>query len=113
MSSNGDWQAIAAAHRQKQREAIPPEWRLDSGQISKLSGSGTASEGRLLQLQSARASGLLDSTELSITEDFTAQQLLDKIHHGELTSEAVTVAFCKRAAIAQQLVGACPLFIYS
>lgn len=48
-------------------------------------------------------SGLLSAEELAITEQ-TAAVLVDKLAKGELSSVQVTTAFCKRAAIAHQLV---------
>ncbi|KAH7379676.1 amidase signature domain-containing protein [Cadophora sp. MPI-SDFR-AT-0126] len=40
----------------------------------------------------------------SKTENYTAVKLLEHLASGKFTSVAVTTAFCKRAAIAQQLV---------
>lgn len=50
-----------------------------------------------------RQSGILTEEELSITES-SATQLVRDIAAGKLTSVAVTTAFCKRAALAHQLV---------
>ncbi|KAJ5733144.1 Amidase, partial [Penicillium manginii] len=47
--------------------------------------------------------GLLSDLELDLTENYTAAQLLAKLASGEASSLAVTTAFCKRAAIAQQV----------
>lgn len=99
------WQSLAAEHKEKQRKAIPAEWTLTDDQIQTLVGDGTDKAGRLIELQSVRKSGLLSEEELSITEDYTATQLLDKIALRELKSVDVVTAFAKRAAIAQQLVG--------
>lgn len=51
-----------------------------------------------------RRSGLLTNDEIDITENYDAVSLLEAMASGELTSLAVTTAFCKRAAIAHQLV---------
>ena len=99
-----EWQGLVAKHREKQYECIPPDWRLSPDALARLSGKGTASEGKLIQLQAARKSGLLSEKELAITEQHTASQLLEKMARRELTSREVTVAFAKRAALAQQLV---------
>ena len=48
--------------------------------------------------------GILSETELKITSDYDATALLEKLRSGVWSVEEVTVAFCKRAAIAQQLV---------
>lgn len=99
-----DWKTPAAAHRQKQLDAIPSEWLLTEQQIQALSGSGTKDSGRLVKLQVARKAGILSERELDITENYTATQLRDQIALGQLKSVDVTVALAKRAAIAQQFV---------
>ncbi|KAF9878332.1 general amidase [Colletotrichum karsti] len=99
-----EWQVIAARHRAKQQEAIPREWIIPDQQLQELRGTGTPQDGRLISLGVARKSAFLTERELEITDTFSARHLLDKIREGDLTSEEVTVAFCKRAALAQQLV---------
>ena len=99
-----DWKASASAHRQKQLDAIPPEWRLTQQQIRELGGSGTKDSGRLIKLQVVRKAGILSERELDITENYTATQLRDQIALGQVKSVDVTVALAKRAALAQQFV---------
>ena len=48
--------------------------------------------------------GLLDETEAEITSDYDATSLLQELKTGTWSVEKVTTAFCKRAAIAHQLV---------
>ncbi|KAI3537871.1 amidase [Colletotrichum filicis] len=103
-----EWEAIASRHRLEQQRNIPQEWRISDDQLAKLRGKGTAEEGRLIAQDVARKSALLTGKELDITECYNARELLDKIHHKKLTSEEVAVAFCKRAALAQQLVRTFP-----
>ncbi|KAK8117214.1 uncharacterized protein PG998_005495 [Apiospora kogelbergensis] len=102
-SRQPSWEVVAKEHATKQLNNIPAEWRLAQDKLDQLSGVGTADEGRLVQLQAAKKSGLLSDRELDITENHTAQDLLPKLAAGQLTSVEVTVAFCKRAALAQQL----------
>ncbi|KAH7393248.1 amidase signature domain-containing protein, partial [Cadophora sp. MPI-SDFR-AT-0126] len=47
--------------------------------------------------------GVLSETELKITSGYDATALLEKLKGGVWSVEQVTVAFCKRAAVAQQL----------
>ncbi|KAK1657828.1 amidase signature domain-containing protein [Colletotrichum godetiae] len=103
MPAATEWEAIASRHRSKQQQNIPPEWRLPDDQLAKLQGKGTTEEGRLIARDVAQKSALLTEKELGITGNYNARELLDKIHQKELTSEEVAVAFCKRAALAQQL----------
>jgi amidase len=55
-------------------------------------------------LEVPKTCGILTEREISITEDNDAVDIVEKIRQQEYTAEEVTVAFCKRAAIAQQLV---------
>lgn len=48
-------------------------------------------------------SGILNETECEITSKYDATALLEKLKAGVWTVEEVTVAFCKRAAVAHQL----------
>jgi amidase len=48
-------------------------------------------------------SGIMSSEELAITES-SAVDLVAELATGKLTSVAVTTAFCKRVAMARQLV---------
>ncbi|OHF00182.1 amidase [Colletotrichum orchidophilum] len=98
-----EWEAIASRHRSKQQHNIPQEWKISDDELNKLRGKETTQEGRLIARDVAQKSTLLNDRELDITGRYNARQLLHKIHQGDLTSEEVTVAFCKRAALAQQL----------
>jgi len=94
-----DWQRRAADKRAAQLELIPPAWRLPAPSTSLL-----PSDVRDVP----HTSGILSDAELVITAETDAQVVLDKISRGEWTSTAVATAFCKRAAIAQQLVRLSP-----
>ena len=48
--------------------------------------------------------GILNKIECKITSDFDATALVENLKAGIWSVEQVTIAFCKRAAIAQQLV---------
>lgn len=103
-SQRPSWEVAAKEHAAKQLNNISAEWRLPQDELDRLRGAGTADEGRLIQLQAAKRSGLLSERELDITENHTARDLLSKLAARELISVEVTTAFCKRAALAQQLV---------
>ncbi|KAE8157534.1 amidase signature domain-containing protein [Aspergillus tamarii] len=93
-----NWETRVAEKREQLELQIPQDWRLNATFLSTL-----PSNGHLVEADIPRHSGLLSDEELDITEHYTAAQLLQKIAWGEVTSLAVTTAFCKRAAIAQQL----------
>lgn len=98
MASN--WEIIAAEHRQSSFAKIPLEWLLPSSirdSISQFSAQNV--------LDIPRSCGLLSTEEIDITENYDATTLIEHLASGKFTSLAVTTAFCKRAAIAQQLVG--------
>jgi hypothetical protein len=94
-SSPPAWKILAIAKRKLQVDSIPPEWRLSS----------------IPSFVSARdyirSSNLLTPSELAITEITDARVLQAKLFSRELSALDVATAFCKRAAIAHQLVGCC------
>ncbi|RSL52038.1 hypothetical protein CEP53_008221 [Fusarium sp. AF-6] len=98
-----DWKTLASAHASKQLASIPSDWILEDAKLDEISGAGTPREGHLLELDAAQQSGLLTGGELTITQDLSATDILKHIHSQKLSAEEVTVAFCKRAALAQQL----------
>ncbi len=51
-----------------------------------------------------RSCGLLTARELEITDVEDCVALLEQLHSRKWSALEVTVAFCKRAAIAQQLI---------
>jgi amidase len=103
MTTTPSWQTLSAAHRERQKRAIPAEWTLEPDRIEQLKHVGTKVEGRLIEADVVRESGLLTDADLAITQDFTAAELLKKMSSRDLTSLQVVEAFGKRAALAQQL----------
>ncbi|KJK93078.1 Acetamidase [Metarhizium anisopliae BRIP 53284] len=85
------WQDLAANKKAHVSDAIPPEWRLKT----------TPSTDSVMSVP--KESGILTDQELAITES-SAADLVKDLASGKLSSVAVTTAFCKRAALAQQLV---------
>ncbi|KAK2602278.1 hypothetical protein N8I77_008826 [Diaporthe amygdali] len=97
------WQARAAEKRARCQSQIPKAWELPAALVQSLAHPLESSKNNLVELNIPRRSGLLTEKELNITEAHDARSLLKALASGELTSLEVTVAFCKRAAIAQQL----------
>lgn len=89
------WQDICAEKRAARDNCIPNEWLI----IKPTKAKGT----NLLHVPTT--CGLLTKEEIHITSDFDAVGLIEALRNSVFTAEAVTTAFCKRAAIAQQLVG--------
>lgn len=104
MAERTNWQDLVAAKKQECEQKIPSDWRLSADQL--VSARQTP---RLIEANIPRRSGLLSALELDLTENYTASQLLVKLASGQVSSLDVTTAFCKRAAIAQQLVSILPL----
>ncbi|KAF1811872.1 amidase [Eremomyces bilateralis CBS 781.70] len=92
--SNQGWEAIAAAKRKALSDSIPSEWRIPADIFP--------AETQEDVTGFPKSSGWFTEKELEITGS-TATQLLQKLASGELKSEEVTKAFCKRAAAAHQL----------
>ncbi|KAK9476900.1 amidase signature domain-containing protein [Lipomyces japonicus] len=81
-----------AAKKQKQLlDAIPLEWRI---QVSPDQPDNLT--------KFAETCGILTEREIVITSNYDAVGLLEKVHKGEYSALEVTIAFCKRAALAQQ-----------
>ncbi|KAK5043478.1 hypothetical protein LTR84_011947 [Exophiala bonariae] len=93
-----DYQAVAGEKRAQAAAKIPHEWRLSDEVLSQVSMTSPISV-----LGIPRTSGLLSTTELDITENYTAIEIRQALASRRFTTVQVTSAFSKRAAIAQQL----------
>jgi hypothetical protein len=91
-----DWQELVARKRNECQEKIPREWILSDDLLK--------APPHLIEYDIPRRSGMLSELELDLTDNYTASQLLAKLASGHVSSLALTIALCKRAAIAQQLV---------
>lgn len=94
MVRQGDWKEIAKSKQAERLSKIPKEWRIPEHLY----------KGKTNVIDIPTTCGILTAQEVHITTDFDATGLLEKLRLGKFSSEEVTVAFCKRAAIAQQLV---------
>jgi amidase len=95
MTSEAKWEKVAAGKRAVLAESIPSEYRIPQDKIPP--------ESQLDVTTWPKESGWFTTKELEITES-TASHILKKIASKAWSAEDVTVAFCKRAAAAQQLV---------
>ncbi|KAL2783200.1 amidase signature domain-containing protein [Aspergillus keveii] len=93
------WEAIRDEKRAEQLSRIPPSWRL---QPSQFPGKDVVDVRPI-----ATTSGVLTERELEITgEKYDATSLAAEIAKGTYTAVETVTAFCKRAAICQQLCNA-------
>ena len=99
MATAQDWKAKGQAKLASTTAKIPSAWKL-SDDI--LKDGGLTSPRSVLNVP--RESGILTERELKLTEEYDATDLVKKLASGEIGAEELTVALCKRAAIAQQLV---------
>lgn len=88
-----DYRLIAAEKVAQRSSKIPQNW-LISAESSK-------DATHLLNIPSS--CGVLNEVEIEVTSEYDATALIEKLRAGDFTAEQVAVAFCKRAAIAQQL----------
>ncbi|PYH84273.1 general amidase GmdB [Aspergillus uvarum CBS 121591] len=98
LSDPQDWRVIVAHKRKQLDSQIPSAWRLTDAFRASLPANG-----HLLAFDAVAKSNILTAEELDLTENYTAGQLLQRLAWGDVSSVAVTTAFCKRAAVAQQL----------
>ncbi|KAL4895149.1 amidase signature domain-containing protein [Aspergillus ambiguus] len=92
MTRTCTWEEVAKEHQQRRDALIPEKWRLPSDVLLNLPSDVTGIPLRFLT-----------DREIELTE-CTASQLARRIAERETSSVEVTLAFCHRAAIAQQLV---------
>ncbi|KAJ5708478.1 hypothetical protein N7488_008279 [Penicillium malachiteum] len=94
MTTIPHWKPAVLAKRAAQYELIPPEWRLPDSVLS---------NPPLSCVDAIRSSGILSSEELAWTETTDIRALSSAVTARRVTSLQSTTAFCKRAAIAQEL----------
>lgn len=87
---------IARRKKEEQRNRIPKAWLLPEQFQPK---ADTRSVTGVIE-----RCGVLTEQEISITRDHDATSLLEELRSGRLTSASVALAYCKRAALAHQLV---------
>ncbi|KAH6884278.1 amidase [Thelonectria olida] len=88
------YKAIGIAKRLQRNSKIPQEWTVPPEKLQEQTGF----------LDLPVTCGVLTDDECDITSNYDATALLEKLKAGVWSCEQVTVAFCKRAAIAQQMV---------
>ncbi|KAF2966382.1 hypothetical protein GQX73_g7182 [Xylaria multiplex] len=101
----GNWESRVAEKRAACQNAIPEAWVLPESLLGTLPRQSEIHTRKidLISLNIPRRSGLMTERELQITESYDVASLLEGLAAGRFTSAEVTLAFCKRAAIAQQL----------
>ncbi|KAL6820118.1 amidase signature domain-containing protein [Trichoderma sp. SZMC 28015] len=92
--TQGDHRAIAHEKRLQRSQKIPIAWRLDDDKRQE----------SINPLDVPITCGILNDMEIDITSKYDATSLLMGIKIGTWSVEQVTTAFCKRAAIAHQMV---------
>ncbi|KAI1842894.1 hypothetical protein JX265_012023 [Neoarthrinium moseri] len=88
------YQSIPAKKNVQQENSIPKAWQIVPERFQNATSV----------MDAPLACGLLNEAEFKITSDYDATALLEQLKAGVWSAEQVTDAFCKRAAIAQQLV---------
>ncbi len=100
------WVQIVRQKRAQREDTIPTGWRLNQKFLPKENG------GPENVLAYPEQCGILTAKDVQITSQNHAGSLINELSSGRLTAKEVTTAFCKRAAIAQQLTNCLtePLF---
>ncbi|KAF2853523.1 acetamidase [Plenodomus tracheiphilus IPT5] len=88
--TSSNWEDVTADKRARIAKSIPEEWKI----------TNLPTDDNLFDYP--KKSGLLSAQEIEWTES-TATELVARLAKGKLKSVDVTLAFCKRAALAQQL----------
>ena len=103
-TSTTSWEAKATAKYARTQSNIPVTWRIAPSLLNDVQTPLQDSKVNLIDLGIVRRSGILTERELEITESYSVRELLGALASGSLSALEVTLAFSKRAAIAQQLV---------
>lgn len=100
-----DWRSISLARQNETNNAIPKSHRLPPVVFE-----GLQDPRNLISIP--ETCGILSQRELEITSTPSTTRLLADIRNRVYTAVEVTMAFCKRASIAHQLVSdnLCPLY---
>ncbi|KAK3715412.1 hypothetical protein LTR37_007140 [Vermiconidia calcicola] len=98
-----DWQEISKKAREKLYESIPSDWRIPEDKLP------PAEQKDVTDFPAK--SGLLTESELAITDSY-ATDIVKRIAAGEWKAEDVTRAFCKRAAIAHQVINCLTVIMF-
>ncbi|CAL00523.1 uncharacterized protein An16g07500 [Aspergillus niger] len=88
------WKSTVHKKRAAQLAAIPPDWRLPES---------ITADPPLNALEAIRSCDILTEKEQEWTEINDSTVLLSMLANREISSVQLTTAFCKRAAVAQQL----------
>lgn len=99
-----DWRQKVANKREECWSDIPDEWKLPDELKSSFQLPLENNKNDLIGNNVIRRSGVLTERELDISENYTVSGLLAALAQSKITALELTVAFSKRAAIAQQLV---------
>lgn len=94
-----DWKDVVTNKRAEVAKKLPQEWRLSSTILEKISPSADISV-----LDVPANCGVLTPKEIEITEEYDAVDLVARLATRELSATEVALAFCKRAAVAHQVV---------
>lgn len=89
------WEEISAKAQEILANSIPSEWRIPKDKLPPDSQKDVTNV--------PKDCGILTDKELEITDSY-ATDIVAKIAKGEWTAEEVTRSFCKRAAVAHQVV---------
>ncbi|KAL8761290.1 MAG: hypothetical protein Q9184_002585 [Pyrenodesmia sp. 2 TL-2023] len=90
------WETIRDHKLEEQRSRIPHEWLIPRDRLPL--------DDVLNVMDVPRTCGTLSSWELYITEGYDARSLVSAIGSKKFSAVEVTIAFCKRAAISNQLL---------
>ena len=95
MVSLQSWEVKSAHKRASLARSIPEEWRLSASILTNPPKNSTIVPSQC---------GILSPLDLQITEIDQMDELARRIAHGQYSALQVTEAYCKRAAVAHQLV---------
>jgi len=94
-----DWARLVEEKRALRADKIPSQWRISQDLLKDVNENSNQSAFEILN-----ENDLLSEEERGITEKYSARGLCAELASGRLSAVDVCLAFCHRAAVAQQLV---------
>lgn len=104
LNQQAPWEERVAKKREACANNIPQAWRIPDDYIENFQTPLSEHRNNLIETQAIQKSGILTDREIKITERYNVASLLATLADGTLTAAEVTLAYCKRAAVAHQLV---------
>lgn len=98
------WEERVSKKQEACANKIPKAWKIPGDYLDHFQTPLSDHKNNLIEAHAIRKSGILSDREIEITEKYHVASLLAALTDGNMTATEVALAYCKRAAVAHQLV---------